>query len=101
MERIKERFKKNGLQYLMLDRTEHAALFELRLPEGDLAGYEVSRIYVNKAGERFGRYYPESEAITSNDRFGSDGSKAYFPQDIEMAKQYLKTGIKAPVFNAG
>jgi hypothetical protein len=55
-----------------------------------MAGYEVCKININKAGDRFGKYFPESESIPGNEQFGFDGSKAFFPRDLIRAKEYLK-----------
>ena len=89
METIKQTFKKNGLYYRLLDRTDKVALFEQKLPDGEIAGYEVSIIYHNEAGFRFNKIIPESESITGNEEFGYDNSKAFFTQDLEHTKQYF------------
>lgn len=89
MKTLKHEFRKNGLDYNLINQTAQAALFELRLPEGELAGYEVSAIHFNKEGVRFGQYFEASESIPSNDQFGFDGSKSFFPSDFDAAKKYL------------
>jgi hypothetical protein len=47
--KLKETFRKNGIDYRLLDRTNKTALFEQKLPTGEMAGYEVSIIQFNKA----------------------------------------------------
>jgi hypothetical protein len=89
MEKLKS-FRKNGLDYKLLDRTDRVALFEQKIPEGGLAGYEVCVIYHNQAGFRFNKIMPESESITGNEQFGYDDSKAFFPFDLERTKEYFK-----------
>jgi hypothetical protein len=89
METLKEKFTKNRLYYKLLDRTDKAALFEQKLPEGEIAGYEVCKIYIQKACTFYGRDYPEKELIPPDEQFGYDGSKAFFPADLNKAKKYL------------
>jgi len=89
MEKLKEVFRKNGLDYRLLDRTEKVALFEQKLPTGEMAGYEVCKIHIMKACVMHGKDYPEAEITPSNERFGFDGSKAFFPHNLELAKKYL------------
>jgi hypothetical protein len=90
MEKLKSSFRKNGIDYKLLDRTALAALFAQKLPTGELAGYEVCKIHIMKACILYGKNYPESEIIPSNEQFGHDDSKAFFPPDLERARQYLK-----------
>lgn len=47
VERLREVFRKNGIDYRLLDRTSKVALFEQKLPSGELAGYEVCKICFN------------------------------------------------------
>jgi len=89
MEQLKERFRKNGLGYKLLDRTEKVALFQLNIGNV-IAGYEVCKVYFNKARVLLGKNLPESESVPSNEKFGYDGSKCFFPHDLKLAKQYFK-----------
>jgi hypothetical protein len=76
MKILKTAFRKNGLDYTILKRTDKIALFQLgQLPDPD--GYEVCRIYIMRPHKAFGVYFEESEVITSNDQFLSDGSGAF------------------------
>lgn len=87
---LKNVFRKNGIGYKLLDRTDKVALFEQKLPEGDLAGYEVCEIHTQKACTMpSGRSYPEKELTPSDEQFGYDSSKAFFPADLNKAKEYL------------
>jgi hypothetical protein len=89
METLKKtEFRKNGLDYRLLDRNDSYALYELTI-ESVIVGYEVDRIRINKAGDRFGLHFPESESLPSNDQFGTDGSKAFFPHELERTEKYL------------
>jgi hypothetical protein len=76
MKILKTQFRKNGLDYTLLKRTDKIALFQLgQLPDPD--GYEVCRIYIMRQYRAFGIDFEESEIITSNDQFISDGSGAF------------------------
>lgn len=102
MEKLKTEFKKNGLFFRMINRTSDYALFELIYKDkigSEIVGYEVDRIRINKAGDRFGKHFPESESLPGNDQFGMDGSeltrsKAFFPQDLQRAIKYLNLPIR-------
>jgi len=89
MQKLKTSFRKNGIVYKLLERTDKTAFFELKLPTGEMAGYEVSRILVNSEREIKGRKLTASESITSNERFGYDGSKSFFPSDYTGALKYF------------
>jgi hypothetical protein len=76
MKILKTEFRKNGLDYTLIKRTDKIALFQLgSLPDPD--GYEVCRIYIMRQHKAFGVYFEESEVITSNDQFLSDGSGSF------------------------
>ena len=89
MEKLKVAFRKNGLNYNMIDRTVEVALFEQKI-DNEVVGYEVCKIYFNKARTLWGKNLPESESIPSNEQFGYDGSKCFFPHDLKLAKEYFK-----------
>lgn len=88
METLKETFRKNGLNYKLLDRTDKVAVYELKI--GTVVGYEVCKIYFNKARTLWGKDLPESESVPSNEQFGYEGSKCFFPHDLKLAKEYFK-----------
>jgi len=76
MKILKTEFRKNGLDYTLLKRNDKVALFQLGLlPDPD--GCEVCRIYVMRQHRAFGVDFEESEIITSNDQFLTDGSGAF------------------------
>jgi hypothetical protein len=76
MKILKTQFRKNGLDYTLLKRTDKVALSQLgHLPDPD--GYEVCRIYIMRPHKAFGIDFEESEIITSNDQFITDGSGAF------------------------
>ncbi len=89
METLKSEFRKNGIDYRLLDRTAVAALFELRC-EGEVCGYEVAKIIIQPAQTLYGKDYPEKEVLPSDELFGKEGSKAMFPHDKARAEKYLK-----------
>jgi hypothetical protein len=76
MKILKTEFRKNGLDYALLKRTDKVALFQLGL-SSDPDGYEVCRIYIMRKHKAFGVDFEESEIITNNDQFLSDGSGAF------------------------
>jgi hypothetical protein len=76
MKILKTEFRKNGLDYTLLKRTDKIALFQLGfLPDPD--GYEVCRMYIMRPHKAFGVDFEESEVISTNDQFFIDGSGAF------------------------
>lgn len=73
---LKTNFNKNRLEYTLIKRNKKITLFRLG-PEEYPDGYEVCRIYIMKSHEAFGAYFEESEIITSNNQFITDGSGAF------------------------
>jgi hypothetical protein len=76
MKTLKTHFSKNGLDYILIKRTDKIALYQLGLsayPDG----YEVCRIYKMPKHKAFGVEFEESEVITSNDQFYKDGSGSF------------------------
>jgi hypothetical protein len=92
MKLLKTEFRKNGLDYTLINRTDKIALFQLgHLPDPD--GYEVCRIYIMRPHKAFGIYFEESEVISTNDQFYADGSGAF--RSLENAlKHYDKLSGK-------
>jgi hypothetical protein len=88
MKILKTEFRKNGLDYTLLKRTDKIALFQLG-PSSDPDGYEVCRIYIMRPHKAFGVYFEESEVITSNDQFYADGSGSFRSLDNAL-KHYDK-----------
>jgi hypothetical protein len=76
MKTLKAQFRKNGLDYTLLKRTDKIALFQLGLPSYP-DGYEVCRIYIMRPHKAFGVDFEESEIISSNDQFLFDGSGSF------------------------
>jgi hypothetical protein len=88
MRLLEQTFTKNGLTYDIINRTERVGLFKLSL-DGEHVGWEVSKITQNSEYEIAGKVIPSGESITSNEAFGSDGSKAFFPTDENRAMAYF------------
>jgi hypothetical protein len=66
MKLLKTEFRKNGLYYTLIKRTDKIALFQLGLlPDTD--GYEVCRIYIMRPHKAFGMDFEEAEVLTSNE----------------------------------
>lgn len=87
MQKLKQTFRKNGIDYKLIKRSDAVALFELRLYD-NIVGYEVNKIYQNEERTMAGVLIPAGEGITGNEQFGSDGSKAFFPDDRVEADRY-------------
>lgn len=86
--RVPISFRKNGLTYIMKTRNAKVALYELFL-NGQSVGYEVCVLKVLPKERILKRLYPEREALPSDEEFGMDGSKAFFPGELEKAKAYF------------
>lgn len=90
MNRLKERFTKNGIDYLMLKRSNSMALFELKTDK-KIVGYEVCRIIQNDARVMAGNLIEAGESSPSNEQFAKTGKdKAYFPDDRDNAISYFE-----------
>ena len=76
MKILKTHFAKNGLNYTLIKRNDKVALFRLG-PAEYPDGYEVCRIYVMRRHKAFGIDFEESEKISSNDQFMTDGSGSF------------------------
>jgi hypothetical protein len=92
MKTLKTQFRKNGLDYRLLKRTDKIALFQLG-PSSDPDGYEVRRIYIMRPHKAFGVDFEESEIISSNDQFLFDGSGSFRNLDNAL-KHYDKLSAK-------
>lgn len=86
MKKLKSHFNKNGLEYTLLDRNDKIALLRLGSVEHP-DGYEVSKIYIMKPHKAFGVEFEESEVISSNDQFLSDGSGSF--RNLENALKHF------------
>lgn len=87
MRPLKTEFKKNGVQYTLIERNEKVALFSL---DFGVSGYEVSVICQQQEKELFGNKIEAAEIIASNEQFGADGSKAFSSSGFNRAQQYYK-----------
>jgi hypothetical protein len=92
MKTLKTQFRKNSLDYTLIKRTDKIALFQLGLPSCP-EGYEVSRIYIMRPHKAFGVDFEESEIISSNDQFLTDGSGSFRNLDNAL-KHYEKLSLK-------
>ena len=88
MKQLKESFKLNGLQYILIKRNEYVALYCIAGEYTDkILHYEVSIIYIRKD------QYEERERIAKNDDFGRDRSRCYNNKDIAL-KYYDKLSAR-------
>ena len=88
MRKLETTFSRKGIDYEMIDRSDKVGLFKLSL-EGTHVGYEVAKIYHNEARTIAGVDIEEGESIPSDEMFGNDGSKAFFPMDRKRANAYF------------
>ena len=101
MNKLKDKFRINGLPYTLLKRNEVVALYGIGGTYTDrILHYEVSKIYI------FNDKYGFRESIPSNERFGRDASRSF--NDIESANKYfdelttrLKLSHRRPEFVSG
>jgi hypothetical protein len=77
MKILKTHFSKNGLEYTLMKRNDKIALFQLGISSECPDGYEVCRIYIMRPHKAFGVDFEESEVISTNDQFFTDGSGAF------------------------
>ena len=61
-----------GRMYRQIKRSGRVALYELSV-EGELRGFEVIKIQIHKAGERFGKWYPTRSGYPSSESWGTSG----------------------------
>jgi hypothetical protein len=92
MKTLKTQFSKNGLDYTLMKCTYKVALFLLG-PSSDPDGYEVCRIYIMRLHKAFGIDFEESEVISTNNQFFTDGSGALKSLDNAL-KHYNKLSKK-------
>jgi hypothetical protein len=77
-------------------REGRIAIYELHHPVAGLIGYEVIVIEIRKAGEVFGREYPDREAYPSNEDWGTLGW-SYQTRDLAGAlKRYATLLAERP-----
>lgn len=94
MKQLPERFRKNGLDYHLIRRTDLVALYELTW-EGENCGWEVSRIFTHGERTLNGRTIEAAEALPSNEKFGTEGlltkSQAFHSANRKKAEEYFTT----------
>ena len=71
MQLLKENIRKNGYDYILLERGEKAFIYEQWDDEDKfIVAYEVFRLKISKAKEVFGDIMPEREVFPGNEDFG-------------------------------
>lgn len=89
MGKLKGSFRKNGIDYKLLQRNEIVVMYELTI-DNVVVGYEVSRIYINDERIIAGVIIKSGVGITGNEQFGKDGAKSFFPDDLKRAEKYFE-----------
>jgi hypothetical protein len=84
MNKLKEKFRLNGLSYTLLKRNEVVAMYGIGGTYTDeIRHWEVSKIYIRK--DKFGI----RESLPTNEKFGKDLSRCFM--DKEKAFRYFDT----------
>ncbi len=90
MEKLKETFRKNDLQYTLIKRNELVAMYGVGgTYTNKIIHYEVCKIMFNKEHIMQGNLIPAGESIPGNERFGTEGSHAYTARDYKIALEYF------------
>lgn len=70
MNKLKTNYQRNGYQYVLLDRNDHAAIF-VQMDGDRIVAYEVGWIKSDKGGQIGDRVIEPGERFWGNDDFGS------------------------------
>jgi hypothetical protein len=97
MKQLEKKFSRKKIIYDTIKRTEKVGLSKLYY-ETEHVGWEVSRIHQNKAYVIAGREVEAGESIVGDERFGYDGSKAFFPFQETDASDYFYEFMKEVYF---
>jgi hypothetical protein len=93
MKTLETKFWRKGILYEQLDRTDLVAFFKLsvKIPgqKPEHCGYEVIKICTHEDMTISGRFTPSAEYLPSDEQFGKDGDKVFFPHDLERASNYF------------
>jgi len=81
MLKLKESFKKNGMNYKLLTRCDQIAIYEQYF-ENTFVGYEVHEIQSHNGLEIAGKEIPATEYLCSNEQFGK---KAFYYKKVDDA----------------
>jgi len=87
-------YARNGFDFLLLRREGRIAIFAGSKPEHFHPNYEVIRIQINKAGERFGKFHDATESCPRNELWGNEG---WTFQTIEDATAKFEELTRKPV----
>jgi len=93
MKKLNENFRRRGINYKIINRTEGAVLFELSTTlrnEKIINGFEVCKIIKVKQKEMFGNIVEAHEAIPSDEQFGMN-SKSYAFYTLNKAQVYYNS----------
>jgi len=85
-----EPFKKNGLWYKQIKRTDSKAMYGIKLTENsseNYHGYEVFIVKIIPKTMAFGKEYPEREKFPGNEEFGTS---AWSLSTRERAEKYYE-----------
>ena len=94
MELLSEEIRKNGFIYRLEERGEKAMVYRQICPEeGDIVGYEVFKIKVDKPKVVFGIQLNEREIFPGNEDFGKWAWAARFKDRSEQIFERIESGI--------
>jgi hypothetical protein len=67
--RLPMNISKNGFEYVLISRGGKSLIYEQTYDQ-KIISYEVFSIKIAKAGEVFGKFYPDREVFPGNEDFG-------------------------------
>ena len=94
MELLSEEIRKNGFIYRLEKRGEKAMVYRQICPEeGDIIGYEVFKIKVDKPKVVFGIQLNEREIFPGNEDFGKWAWSSRYKDRSEQIFERIESGI--------
>lgn len=81
-------FKRKNVIHRLIKRDDKVGLYEL-VYNRILIGYEVCSIKITPRQIKFNKNYPMRESLPSDNEFGLEGSKSFFPYEYDAAVKYF------------
>jgi hypothetical protein len=89
MEQLKESFGRHGLTYNLIKRNDKLCIYGVSgTYTNKILHYEVMLIRINKARTTWGKDFPESESIPSDEQFGKSKPDRHY-QTTDKAESYF------------
>lgn len=90
MKTLPDKFTKKGFSHTLVERHGNIAIYERTKPHYSRSHFEVIRIKVAKASERFGKKFPATEIYPSSESWGVLG---FTCPDLASARERAATLI--------